>query len=645
MPSPTTSTRPRRRNTSSTGPRHNAPRRLPMGAEVQPAGGVHFRVWAPDRKGVQVVLDPHEATGERQTFPLEAENDGWFSGLIRDARAGDRYGFLLDDAGPFPDPASRFQPDGPHGLSEVIDGAAFEWTDGKWSGVSREGQVLYEMHIGTFTAEGTFQSAIRELRELAEIGITLLEIMPLADFPGRFGWGYDGVNFFAPTRLYGRPDDFRRFVDAAHAAGLGVILDVVYNHFGPDGNYLPQFAQAYQSERHKTDWGPAINFDGANSEPVRQYILANVRYWIEEFHLDGLRIDATQDIHDDSEPHILAEITRTVRDAAGRRATFVVGENEPQQAQLVRDPDKGGYGLDALWNDDFHHAAMVRLSGHTEAYYKDYRGQAQEFVSAAKWGFLYQGQWYSWQKKRRGACAWDLAPAAFVHFIQNHDQIANSCRGLRCTAFSSPGEYKTMLALLLLGRQTPMLFQGQEFAASSPFFYFADPRDEDLAKMVYRGRNEFLSQFRSIAQPEVQAQLPDPADPQTFVRSKLDFGERTRHAEMYAACRDLLSIRRDVPVISRPQRFDGAVLSDDAFVLRFFAEDGDDRLLTINFGADLHLDPAPDPLLASAAGWAIQWSSEDVRYGGTGTAPLETEENWWIPGHAAVLLRPQEDAQ
>ncbi|HUG91704.1 MAG TPA: malto-oligosyltrehalose trehalohydrolase, partial [Planctomycetaceae bacterium] len=533
---------------------------------------MHFRLWAPDRKQVAVVFESVDGgdpaggdAGGRRSLSLDAEGNGYFSGLVSHAAAGHLYWYAVDGNGPYPDPASRFQPDGPHGPSEVIDPGAFSWTDRAWKGVPRDGQVLYEMHIGTFSAEGTFQAAVRELRELADLGVTLLEVMPVADFPGRFGWGYDGVNFFAPTRLYGRPDDFRKFVDAAHAVGLGVILDVVYNHAGPDGNVLPQFAHAYHSQRHTTDWGPAFNFDDEGSGPVRELFLANAAYWIDEFHLDGLRIDATQDVHDDSDTHILAEITARVRHAAPGRSTFIVAENEPQHARLVRPPEQGGYGMDALWNDDFHHSAMVRLSGHSEAYYMDYRGRAQEFVSAAKWGFLYQGQWYSWQKQRRGAPAWDLPPAAFVHFIQNHDQIANTCRGLRCHAFSSPGEYKAMSAVLLLGPQTPMLFQGQEFAASSPFFYFADPRDEELARMVYRGRKKFLSQFRSIAQPEVQAQLPDPADPQTFVRSKLDFADRVRNAELYAAYRDLLAIRRTDEVLSRPWRpVDGAVLNDDA---------------------------------------------------------------------------------
>jgi maltooligosyltrehalose trehalohydrolase len=297
--------------------------------------------------------------------------------------------------------------------------------------VPLDGQVLYEMHLGTFTPKGTWEAASRELPALAALGVTVLEIMPIADFPGRFGWGYDGVNLFAPTRLYGTPDDCRHFIDRAHALGMGVILDVVYNHIGPEGNVLPHFSPEYFTDRYSTDWGEAINYEDAHAGPVREYFLANAGYWIEEFHFDGLRIDATQNIYDTSADHILAAVARRVRQAAGGRATLLVGENEPQHAQLVRPPAQGGYGLDALWNDDFHHSAMVAMTGRNEAYYSDYHGTPQELISALKYGWLYQGQYYTWQQKRRGTPALDLQPGVFVTFLQNHDQIANSARGLR----------------------------------------------------------------------------------------------------------------------------------------------------------------------------------------------------------------------
>ncbi len=365
-------------------------RRLPVGAEVQPDGSVHFRVWAPKRRKVEVVLENAGQPGAAEA--LAAEGNGYFSGRVASARPGTIYRFRLDgDSYLYPDPVSRFQPEGVHGPSQVIDPSDFPWTDASWRGVPREGQVIYEMHIGTFTPEGTWAAGMGELAELAALGVTVLEVMPVAEFPGRFGWGYDGVNLFAPTRLYGTPNDLRRFVDRAHAEGLGVILDVVYNHVGPDGNYLKQFAEDYFTDRYANEWGEAINFDGENAGPVREFFLANAAYWIDEFHIDGLRLDATQQIFDSSSEHILAAIARGVRAAAKGRSTFLVAENEPQLGKLVRPIERGGYGLDALWNDDFHHSAIVALSGHNEAYYTDYLGAPQEFLSASQVGFSLSG--------------------------------------------------------------------------------------------------------------------------------------------------------------------------------------------------------------------------------------------------------------
>ena len=302
------------------------------------------------------------------------------------------YRFRLDGENSYPDPASRFQPEGPHGPSQIVDPAAFGWTDRDWCGIHIEGQVIYEMHVGTFTRQGTWEAAARELETLSASGVTVLEIMPVADFTGSFGWGYDGVNLYAPTRLYGIPDDFRRFVDRAHSTGLAVILDVVYNHFGSDGAYFTEFSDDYFTDRYENEWGRPINFDGKNSAPVREFIIANAGYWIDEFHIDGLRLDATQQIFDATSPHVLAEITRRAREAAHERSIIIVAENEPQHVKLIRPVEQGGYGMDALWNDDFHHTAVVAMTGRNEAYYTDYRGTPQEFVSAVKWGYLYQGQ-------------------------------------------------------------------------------------------------------------------------------------------------------------------------------------------------------------------------------------------------------------
>jgi maltooligosyltrehalose trehalohydrolase len=624
-------------------------RRLAVGAEVLPGGaGVHFRVWARRRRRVDVAFEGGVVV------PLESEANGYFSGLVPDAQVGADYRLRLDGGQAFPDPVSRFQPDGPHGPSRVVDPGAFAWTDGAWGGVSPAGLVLYELHVGTFTREGTWEAATRELESLRDVGVTCVEVMPVADFAGTFGWGYDGVNLFAPTRLYGSPDDFRRFVDRAHALGMGVILDLVYNHLGPDGNYLGEFSPDYFSTRYKTDWGDAINFDGPNSGPVREFYLANARYWIEEYHLDGYRFDATQNIYDDSESHILGEIARVARTAAGRRSIYLVNENEPQHTRLVRPAERGGLGLDALWNDDFHHSAMVALTGRNEAYYTDHQGSPQEFVSAAKWGYLFQGQVYRWQNKRRGTPALDLPPTAFVNYVQNHDQIANFGHGQRCHQMSGLAQFRAVTALLLLSPQTPMLFQGQEFAASAPFYYFADHKEE-LAKLICAGRAKEMSQFPSVAQPEMQERLANPCVRETFEQSKLDQAERGRgfHAQIYRLHQDLLRLRREEAVFRRVQRrgdVDGAVLGAEAFVLRYFGEGGDDRLLVVNLGTDLHLNVAPEPLLAPPLGkvWETQWSSEHPSYGGMGNAPLETRgeawrlpgENWRLTGRCAVVLRP-----
>jgi maltooligosyltrehalose trehalohydrolase len=612
-------------------------RQLPIGAELLPEG-VHFRVWAPKARSVAVEFIRTDGSSERAA-ELAAEPDGYFSGFVRGAKAGARYEFRLPH-GAFPDPASRFQPEGPHGASQVMD-RAFAWTDANWRGRPVDEFVIYELHIGSFTPEGTWRSAMAQLPELARLGITALEIMPVAYFGGRFGWGYDGVDLFAPTRLYGTPDEMRAFIDRAHQLGIAVLLDVVYNHLGPEGNYLPQYADAYFTKKYACEWGDAINFDGPDAGPVREFFVANARYWIDEFHADGLRLDATQQIFDASTRHILADIGAAARAAAPNRQIYLLAENEPQHSRLVRPLERGGCGLDAVWNDDFHHSAMVAATGRAECYYMDYRGTAQEFVSAAKYGFLHQGQMCRWQQKRRGTPALDLPPRKFVNFLQNHDQVANTLRGLRLHELTSPGKYRALTALLLLLPSTPLLFQGQEFAASAPFLYFAD-HEPGLRERVRSGRTEFLSQFRTIATAEARAVLHDPGDENTFRQTKLDFSEREKHAPVYRLHADLLCLRREERAVRAPARLDGAVLGRDAFVLRFFSADGEDRLLLVNLGTELYFDPAPEPLLAPLEnrGWRIAWSSEAVEYDGAGTSALETQANWILPGHAAVLVAP-----
>lgn len=615
-------------------------RHLPAGAEVQADGsGTHFRVWAPQHRSVEVVFEQGRA-GAR----LADEENGYFSGLVANVSAGMRYKYGLDGGEAYPDPASRYQPTGPHGWSEVVDPRSFRWSDDSWPGAKLEGQIMYELHLGTFTPEGTWLGASEKLEYMRDTGITLLEVMPVADFPGKFGWGYDGVQPYAPASIYGTPDHMRTFVDRAHSVGLAVILDVVYNHIGPDGNYLTKFSPFYLTTRYKTDWGDAINFDGEQSGPVREFFRENAAYWIREFHLDGLRLDATQDIHDRSEPHIVAEFSCAARKAAGHRSIVLTGENEPQNTRLIKPVADGGYGLNALWNDDFHHTAMVALTGKADAYYSDYRGTAQELLSAVKYGYLFQGQWYRWQQKRRGTPTIGLPREAMINFIQNHDQIANTASGQRIHELTSPGMFKALTALLLLAPGTPMLFQGQEFGASSPFLFFADHKPE-LAKLIKAGRMEFLGQWRSLALPEMQKCFDDPHAPETFEKCKLDYAEVEKHAEIYALHRDLLRLRREDPILSAQGSYgiDGAVFSSQCLLVRFFSpEYRQDRLLLVNLGIELALDPAPEPLLAPPASteWIKVWSSEDPQYGGCGTPLLDTESNWKIPGQAAVLLHP-----
>lgn len=617
--------------------------RFNLGAEVR-AEGVFFRVWAPKRQYVEVVIE-----GEtEQVFPLVSEAEGYFSGFVPRLTAGALYHYRLDGDRKYPDPCSRFQPSGPHGPSMVVDPFAFTWDDHNWLGVRLPGQVIYELHIGAFTPEGTFDAAIGQLPELRRIGITLIEVLPVAEFAGRWNWGYDGVDLYAPTRNYGDADAFRRFVNAAHLLGLGVILDVVYNHLGPDGNYLSTFSDDYFTDRYKTDWGTAINYDGVNSRPVREFCLRNACYWINEFHLDGLRLDATQNIYDQGPLHILAELSQRVRASAHPRTVILLAENEPQDLTCVTPLEQGGYGLDAMWNDDFHHTAHVALTNRREAYYTDYRGQAQEFISAIKRGFLYQGQRYHWQKQPRGSLVTTQPASAFVIFTQNHDQVANTLQGERLTAMTSSARYRALTALMLLSPNTPMLFMGQEFGASNPFLYFADHADATLATNVYKGRKEFLAQFPSYASVEAQAAIPNPADPAIFARSKLDFAERLTHAPLYLFHQDLLRLRREDPLIARQDRaqLDGAVLRPDALVVRFFGDENlADRLLVVNLGPDLEYIPAPEPLLAPIrhGWWHLQWSSEAPRYGGSGIVKPYGPEGWRIPGTSTMFLIGKKD--
>ena len=616
-------------------------RRYAVGAEPIRELGTHFRVWAPACRALEVVERTSREAPPGRAHALAREPHGYYSGLVPTLTAGQRYSFRIDGE-LTPDPASRFQPEGPHGPSEIVDPNRYRWQVNDFAGATVRGQVIYELHVGTFTREGTYRAAQAELAELAGLGITLVELMPLAEFPGRFGWGYDGVDLFAPSHLYGTPDELREFVDTAHAHGVGVILDVVYNHLGPDGNYLERFAADYFTDRHQNDWGKSLNFDGKNSAPVREFFVENARHWIEEYRFDGLRLDATQNIVDASPRHVLAEITTAARGAAQqqRRSIYVCAENEPQAAAVPRSAERNGYGCDAVWNDDFHHTAHVALTGRREAYYHDYTGSPQELISALKWGYLFQGQHYFWQKQRRGEPALDAGSHRFITYLQNHDQVANSLTGARADGLASPAMLRALTTLWLLSPTTPMLLQGQEFGSSAPFLYFAD-HEPELAEQVERGRREFMQQFQSVTEPEVLARLANPSDPRTFEACKLDFRERETHRASYAFHRDLLALRRDDPAFSaqRGDLMHGACLKDQALLLRFFCDAGD-RLVVVNLGSDLELSPAPEPLLAPPAGrdWRLVLASEHVKYGGNGYRPPYRDGLWTLSAQSASVF-------
>jgi maltooligosyltrehalose trehalohydrolase len=610
---------------------------LALGA-VPSADATTFRVWAPEARRVEVVFE----SPAHPPLLLERGRDGYHVGSATLTRG--LYKYLVAGKGPWPDPCSRFQPLGVHGPSQIVGASEFEWTDAGWRGVRLPGQILYEVHVGTFTSAGTFDGAVERLEYLRDLGVTLIELMPVAQCPGRWNWGYDGVQLFAPSHMYGDADALRRFVDRAHALGLGVILDVVYNHLGPDGNYLRCFSEHYFSRRHRTDWGEALNFDDEHARGARDFVIGNALHWIRDYHLDGFRLDATQSIFDDSDPHVLAELIAAARETAAPRDIVVISENERQESEQLLPPDAGGLGLDAMWNDDFHHSARVALTGSRDGYLLDYTGRSQELVSCVRRGFLYQGQWYAWQKQSRGSALRDIDAWACVIFLQNHDQVGNTYTGIRIHAQAAPATYRALMALTLLAPQTPMLFMGQEFAASTPFAFFADHNPE-LSRKVHAGRREFAGQFRAYADPRSQERVPAPDDEAAFAASHLDWSEADTHAEALLFHRELIALRRKDPVISRQDAsmLDGATLSEHALALRWFDEEPGDRLLVVNFGHELPTFCASEPLLAPPRDrrWEVEWGSEDPRYGGHGVAPPVEDGGrgpWRLQAHCAVLL-------
>lgn len=620
-----------------------------LGARPDPAGGVRFRVWAPGADRVELVLSG--AAGE-QRVTLSPEERGYHTVHLPGVRPGARYRYLVNGAGPYPDPCSRFQPDGPHGASAVVDPSAFRWTDGRWSGPRPERHVIYELHTGAFTAEGTFEAIIPELARLVRLGVTAIELMPVAEFPGRWNWGYDGVGLFAPAHVYGGPDGLRRLVDAAHAAGLAVLLDVVYNHLGPDGNYLRAFSPDYFTDRHHTPWGDALNYDGAGSRGVRDFICAAACHWVQEYHLDGLRLDAVHATFDDSPVQIVAELTERVRAAAGARSVLVIAESDENDVRLIRpraaggaatppaNGDGSGLGLDGVWADDFHHAVRVRLSGEQDGYYAAYTGSSEEIATAVASGFIYQGQTVPHTGRPRGTRVTDEPAAAFVFCLQNHDQVGNRAEGERLPALADAGAIGAATALLLLAPETPLLFMGQEYGATTPFLYFTD-HHEELGRLVTEGRRQEFASFAAFRDPKRRARIPDPQAESTFLRSKLDPRERAANAHIERLHRDLLALRRDDPVLSVADRaaLRATAPSADVVVVQRW-QGAAQRLLLVNFGAATQLPwTALNLGDAARAERQLLWYSTAAVYGGSGIDPTLTAEAICLLEHSAVLLR------
>jgi maltooligosyltrehalose trehalohydrolase len=607
----------------------------PLGATVD-RNGTHFGVWAPKAERVDVRIEGGPA------LSLDRDADGVYSGFAKDIDAGARYKFQIDGGDAFPDPRSRFQPEGVHGPSEVIDPSTFEWTDGDWGGITMDRLVIYELHVGTCTPEGTFLALIDQLPEIKRLGVTAIELMPVADFPGRWNWGYDGVDLFAPSRAYGRPDDLRRLVDAAHRTGLAVLLDVVYNHFGPDGNYLRAYSDTYFTDSHQTPWGDGINYDGPGSRFVRDFVIDNGRQWITDFHVDGLRLDATDTIRDDSDVHIMAEFQEQVR-AAASKPIVLIAEEAGNTVRTIQPVAQGGLGYDAVWADDFHHSLQVHLTGTREHYFADYLGTTEEIAMAINEGFVYQGQISPTKRRSRGTKVTDEPATGFVTCIQNHDQIGNRPFGDRMNHEISRERYAVATAVLLFLPEPPLLFMGQEFAATTPFLFFTDHHAE-LGKLVTKGRREEFSGFRAFSDPDLLASIPDPQDPLTFERSKLKLDERERNAGTYALYQALLELRQTDPVLRSPSRdrTDARPLGAQLLLVRRTDESGQ-RILLANFGneSNVPLTEITETLETGADALRLVLNTADEQFGGIGYQPELTEQNGkpviCIPARSAVI--------
>jgi len=532
-------------------------------------GETTFTVWAPERERVDLVFERYEADGGRDIRPLTRQEHGYWCGRFDDLPPGSLYRYRLDgDASLiFPDPASQYQPLGVHGPSQVIDAAAFQWTDEGWRVPPLERMTFYELHVGTFTPAGTFDGVVERLDYLWRLGVTAIELMPIGDFAGAHNWGYDGAAIFAPARCYGTPDSLRALVDAAHRKGIAVVFDVVYNHFGPDGAYAGVFSPHYYSDRHRSPWGRGLNFDGPHSAQVRRFFIENARQWVQDYHADALRLDATHAIVDESAPHFLAELTSAVR-AEGGRDVVIVAEDHRNLARMLAPVAEGGFGIDAVWADDFHHQARVHTAGDRDGYYAEFTGTTADLAETLRRGWFFTGQASPRSGQPRGTDPSGLHPPQFVICVQNHDQVGNRFDGARLHHQIDPAAYRALTVLLLVAPHTPLLFMGQEWAATTPFQFFTD-HHEELGRLVTKGRRAEFASFDSFKDTEA---VPDPQEHLTFARSRLHWGEvdRRPHAGVLRLYERLLHLRQSHPALQAHGRdaFDVAAVDEQTLTLR-----------------------------------------------------------------------------
>jgi maltooligosyltrehalose trehalohydrolase len=567
---------------------------MPFGASVCEDGGVRFRLWAPKAKRVDLLLETNNIV-----LPLARMDDGWFELTTQDATCGAQYRLQIDGGIKVPDPASRFQPQDVAGPSEVVDPKKIDWQDESWLGRPWEEAVIYELHVGAFTPEGTFDGVERKLDYLCNMGVTAIELMPVADFPGERNWGYDGVLLYAPDNCYGRPDDLKRLIQAAHAKGLMVFLDVVYNHFGPEGNYLHAYAPQFFTKRHHTPWGDAINFDGPESRTVRDFFIWNALYWLEEYHFDGLRFDAVHAIVDDSKPNFLTELAETIRERCVERQVHLIVENDDNVAHYLERDRKGSVCLyNAQWDDDIHHAMHVLLTGESDGYYADYSRQpVKKLCRCLTEGFAYQGEYSEFHEDKRGEPSGALPPSAFVSFMQNHDQTGNRAFGERIGQLAPLHAVRAAMEIFLLAPLPPMLFMGEEFAAATPFLYFCNFHGE-LASAVTNGRRNEFARFDKFRSPELRDRIPDPNAEETFLQSKLDWAavELECHSRWLRLYRELLSIRRQaiVPLIGQISEAVIELYDEQARVsaVSWLVENGKQLELTANLSRNSAVLPA-----------------------------------------------------